>query len=154
MFDETNSCQNNTTLALKGARKLLGEGPFRWTKLTISRDERDYPCEPNSSSAVSFCLAGAIRRSEFLLGQMDNGLISFDIQRILCRAIVESSCWKHLEPFQRKRVSFSQSNDYHATTYEQVLQWLDRAIELSEGVDSSQAASPLAMQKEGVLEDV
>lgn len=54
------------------AYELLSD-PAKWTKNTFARDERNYPCDPNSPAACKWCAVGAIEKC-YPVGQRGKAL--------------------------------------------------------------------------------
>jgi hypothetical protein len=111
--------------ALKAIREKIGSSE-RWTRHGIARTRLGMIVSPLSTSAVCWCLKGAI---DAVCG--DKGEIYNDVFDVLVKGI-------HSSPYARDLVEADaidqiiEFNDLH--THEQVIEVIDRAIQLDEKV--------------------
>ena len=98
---------------LRDTREFLSD-PARWTKGTAARDANGDPCEVEYEHAKSFCLLGATLYTT--LGRPS----LFDRTKDYLSYVLDSP------------LNLRQLNDNPATTHEEILALLDRAIAFAE----------------------
>lgn len=130
MFDgaiASNGEEDEIIQMLLYARNLLGKDRSKWTRHMAAMDEEGNECNPLQHNARSFCMTGALDRASYVIG-------SFKFWPALMLLQTASG--------QKDRIA--DLNDSYSTTYEQVLEWFDGAIELARRQKVS-APAPLSM---------
>lgn len=97
---------------LTAVRALL-ESPEKWTQGVFARDTDSLSVEPDSASAVSWCLIGAIRQ---VAHNLDD------------RAPREQAMKRAVSPFVAANIPIVEWNDKDGRTHAEVIGLLDAAI--------------------------
>ena len=106
---------------LKKAKKLLSH-KGAWTRGTFARNERGHDVDYNSAEAVSFCLLGALHKITLHKHKIADADREYDNYKLAKEYIIKSNYLPYND--------IAVFND--TSTFEEVLQALDKAIALAE----------------------
>ena len=115
--------KRNIVRILKKVRRLLNSKD-RWNKGHPALDKEKHPCPYDSPYAYSWCLSGAIQR--VCLDDNYGAYAAVNTRYALSENIPVSFREGKLKGL--KRVSVVLANDLPATTYEDIMEWIDHVI--------------------------